>query len=1049
MENTIANTTANTTTARYNEDFIKILDELYSILSRQGEPFRAKAYQKAQETIITFKDDITDPVKQLKGLPGIGETILAKFEEYVKTGTLAILEKERNNPINLFTQIHGIGPKKAQELVGLGITTIDQLRYMCECKNDNSVKLNDKQSLGLKYFEDISKRILRPEIDDFYVLFNIIFDEYAPPASKFDIVGSYRRGLSDSGDIDIIITNENNDSSVLNTILDVLVSEGIILEFLSRGKIKSMVIANLNPDTSNISDTSDTSDKSKNPARRIDFLYSPPDEFAFAHLYFTGSKLFNTIVRQKALDMGYTLNEHGISPMVKGIKGDTLDKCFPDEKSILNFLELQYVEPEKRIDYKGVILLKNEEPSLNPQLNKTGVKNPSLKNKTLKRCRVTSINDYIEKFKNEGISVLKMMTEKELTNLLSMANNAYYNNTESIMNDNLYDILREYTLEKYPNNTIAKDGHASSDLSIEKNKVKLPFELWSMDKIKPDGNIVKKWTQKFMGPYIISCKLDGISALYVSGKKSSDAKLYTRGNGRYGQDISHLIPYLIKNNGIKFDPLFVLRGEIIIKKEVFVKKYASKFANPRNFVAGIVNKKTIDPKVVKDIDFVPYEVIEPVIKPSEQMKFIKDKWIFSSVKYTSLSVISNEILSELLLLWREEYAYEIDGIIIVNDEIYPRPTKNPEYAFAFKMILSEQVTEAKVVDVLWTPSKDGYLKPRVQIEPIVLSGVTIEYATGFNAKFINDNKIGIGSIISIIRSGDVIPHILSVITPSEKAKMPLNEYKWNETGVDIILENKEDNSIVKEKNITGFFKGIGVDGLGSGNIARIIDAGFDTIPKIIDMKHADFLGVEGFKDRLATKIYTNIHTQIDKASLALLMASSNIFGRGFGERRFTSILKMYPNILLLKDVNNDEKIKMLLIVEGLARKTAEKFIEKIPAFVSFMNDSGLDINTYISAFTESMSENVVGDSSLLKLSLQNKKIVMTGFRNKELEEKIKSLGGEISGSVTKNTFAVLIKDKNGLDEITSKMEQAHKLDIPIIPYLDFMKKYINLNDGLI
>ena len=133
------------------------------------------------------------------------------------------------------------------------------------------------------------------------------------------------------------------------------------------------------------------------------------------------------------------------------------------------------------------------------------------------------------------------------------------------------------------------------------------------------------------------------------------------------------------------------------------------------------------------------------------------------VKNDSIKSLSNEYLSEILIKWRDEYEYEIDGIIVIDDKLYNRITGNPLHAFAFKMIISEQIAEAKVVNVLWTPSKDGYLKPRVQIEPITLGGVKIEYATGFNAKFIVDNNIGLGSLITIIRSGDVIPHILSVV----------------------------------------------------------------------------------------------------------------------------------------------------------------------------------------------------------------------------------------------------------------------------------------------
>ena len=125
------------------------------------------------------------------------------------------------------------------------------------------------------------------------------------------------------------------------------------------------------------------------------------------------------------------------------------------------------------------------------------------------------------------------------------------------------------------------------------------------------------------------------------------------------------------------------------------------------------------------------------------------------------------------------------------------------------MVLSDQVAESKVVDVLWSPSKDGYLKPRVQIEPIKLGGVTIEYATGFNGAFIKDNNIGVGTVVEIIRSGDVIPYIRKVVVPAEEAKMPSVPYKWNDTHVDIMLEDALSDETVKEKNITGFFRGIG------------------------------------------------------------------------------------------------------------------------------------------------------------------------------------------------------------------------------------------------
>ena len=346
--------------------------------------------------------------------------------------------------------------------------------------------------------------------------------------------------------------------------------------------------------------------------------------------------------------------------------------------------------------------------------------------------------------------------------------------------------------------------------------------------------------------------------------------------------------------------------------------------------------------------------------------------------------LTNELLSELLVSWRSDYKYEIDGVICANDEVYSRETGNPEHAFAFKMVLSDQVAEAKVLDVIWTPSKDGYLKPRVQIDPVVLGGARIEYATGFNAKFIEDNKIGVGALITLIRSGDVIPHIISVIQPAEKGQMPKVPYEWNPTHVDIMLLNKGDNSVVRQKNITGFFKVIGVEGFSSGNVKRIINAGYETIPKIISMTKEDLLSIPGFKDKLASKIHDGIKAKVDKASMSELMHATNIFGRGFGTRRFQTILNEAPDILT-KQETPEEKIARLKAVSGLAKKTAEQFVEKLPEFLKWLEEAGLQ-----GKLAQPVSTTPINTGH----ALYGKKFVMTGFRDKELLEKLLDVGAK-------------------------------------------------------
>lgn len=990
---------------RLNEAFLDMLGELADIMQRQGEPFRAKAYQQAQETIMNYPGDLTT-LDQVKGLKGIGKTIEAKLAEYIATGTLKLLERERANPLNLFTRVYGIGPKKAKELVDKGIKTIAELRT-------HEDALNASQKIGLKYYEAIETRIPRSEIDDYKRVFATAFAKATPAGSSFEIVGSYRRGALTSGDIDVIITNKQNNTAAFTAFLDQLITEKILIEILSRGQTKSLTIAQL---------------PGKIP-RRVDFLYTPPNEYAFALLYFTGSKTFNTVQRQRAVDLGYTLNEHGLNKMVNGKKGAPVDATFTNEQDIFAYLGMLYKQPNERIDGRAVQFSVPQVPPQVPAAAQPVQQAPpapapaplKTKQTTLKKKPLSPSNPLVQ-FKQEGRPALVSFTEKILSKLIREANDAYYCNNSPIMTDNEYDILIDYVLAHYPKNKAASEGHTTCAAKVEKNKVTLPYEMWSMDKIKPNTAALLKWKQTYSGPYILSCKLDGVSALYTTEHKTP--KLFTRGDGRVGQDISHLIPYL----QLPTTPGLVIRGELIIKKAVFQAKYAQEFANPRNFVAGVINKKTPEPDKYHDMSFVAYEVIKPVLKPSDQFALLTKEQTIEVVKHLPVASadLTNERLSEILIQWRADYAYEIDGVICIDDKLYPRTSGNPDHAFAFKMVLSDQVAEAKVVDVLWTPSKDGYLKPRVQIEPITLGGVTIEYATGFNAKFIVEQRIGIGALIQLIRSGDVIPHITAVIQPAAQPLLPTFPYEWNATHVDIMLTDKSTDATVKEKTISGFFTNLDVDGLGPGNIKRLIEAGFDTVAKILAMQEADFLKVEGFKTKLAQKIYTNIQQQIAKASLPELMHASNIFGRGFGTKKLTLILEAYPTVLTDTSAPG-VKIDKISTVNGMAKKTAAQFVKEIPDFLAFLETAQL---------TSKLTLPAVAPPQASPLTIANpnhplygKKWVMTGFRDKALIEKLLQLGSEQGSSVNKKTALLIVKD---LAEDNVKVAEAKQLGIPIM-----------------
>ena len=122
-----------------NKSLLGILGELEDLMKLKGEPFRARAYHNAAETIMIYQKPITD-IKQLKGLPGIGKTIMEKFNEYLTTGKLKTLERAKGDPVYLFPKIYGIGPKKAKQLVAAGIATLDELR----ARQDELLNKNQK-----------------------------------------------------------------------------------------------------------------------------------------------------------------------------------------------------------------------------------------------------------------------------------------------------------------------------------------------------------------------------------------------------------------------------------------------------------------------------------------------------------------------------------------------------------------------------------------------------------------------------------------------------------------------------------------------------------------------------------------------------------------------------------------------------------------------------------------------------------------------------------------------------------------------------------------
>lgn len=633
--------------------------------------------------------------------------------------------------------------------------------------------------------------------------------------------------------------------------------------------------------------------------------------------------------------------------------------------------------------------------------------------------------------KKNPIEYISNYSQIELEKIIENANYTYYNSNPKI-SDGIYDIIVDYVKDKYPNSKILKEVGSS----VSKNKIKLPVFMPSIEKLKPDTKLLENWLLKYKSSKILSDKLDGMSLLVDT--RTLPYKAYTRGDGNIGQDITWILDYI--NIGIMDGG--IARGELIVSKYNWdiIKKQYSNYSNARNFVSGYTGRKQVKESLMKYIDFVVYEWITlPSLKQEEQLNILKS-FNINVVNYIIVNNINSKLLSNLLEERRNIGIYEIDGIIITDNNVYEREkNKYPKHSKAFKMVIDDQTAEVIVSGITWEPSMYGVLNPVVNVSSILIDGVKISNVTGNNARFILNNNIGgligPGSTIKLTRSGGVIPKILKVIKPYQgdindclpDRNKYIDGYEWNHTNVDIVLNNPDINKTVQLKRIEYFFNQLGVSYFKSGMVKRVFDGGFDSILKILNMSKNDLLNIDGVKDTLASKIIDSIKKNYNKSDIIDIMSSCYIFGSGYGKKRIKPIIDKIPNILDL-DIQNPETYnyvyETIISIDGYQKTITTKFIKKIEIFKQF----------YITLPEKDLYTNKITKKSLKSNQYKDRIFCFSGFRPDDiLKNKIIDNGGQIENTLTKKITDLIIKDTKS--KITSKIKKAIDNGISVI-YLE-------------
>lgn len=608
-----------------------------------------------------------------------------------------------------------------------------------------------------------------------------------------------------------------------------------------------------------------------------------------------------------------------------------------------------------------------------------------------------------------------------------------YHNGDALVPDVQYDEVKIEAQKRFPNDPYFMRVGADT----RGGKIKLPYVMGSLTQIYKGD--VEKWVSKYQlgkEEIVISDKLDGVSCM-LQYKNGQFQIAYSRGNGVQGADISrHIkklpsIPMTITGN----DHL-TIRGEVIMKNDVFEKNYAEDFANPRNLVAGAMNRKETNQDTLNDIDFIAYQIVDcgSEYKTTTQIEDLEllNKLGFKTVPYVNFNgnKLNDDVLTVTLAAVRNDSDYELDGIVLTINKDESQKTLsnssslNPEHSVKYKVLSEGSIVKANVVDVIWEISKSGFYKPRVEISPVRLFGTTVTYATGFNAKFIYDNAIGPGTVVSITKSGSVIPYILNVTKPT-KAKMPYGDslWEWNESEVEAIVINPDSHPEVIFKQVLSFFETLDVDLLKEATLKKVFDI-YDLAMKdyefiiefIIDLMEIEWTKVIGSNGE---KIYASLQRRLENLTMAKYLGATKYLGFGFGVRKAN---------LLLKNLDKDTDVWNLTVddivsFEGFDTKTAEKIVDGLQK---------------ASDFIQRLQLTLVEEEKGSELNHLN--VVFTGFRDKEFQEKLEKNGAKVSTSVSKKTTHLITAEPNST---SSKAKKARDVGVTVLS-LDEFKEEFNL-----
>ena len=644
-------------------------------------------------------------------------------------------------------------------------------------------------------------------------------------------------------------------------------------------------------------------------------------------------------------------------------------------------------------------------------------------------------------------SIKKM---KELGEKLREASRAYYQEDREIMSNVEYDALYDTlsALEKETGIVLAD----SPTVNVGYEAVEqLPKEEHERPMLSQDKTKEREALREFIGehPTLLSWKLDGLT-IVLTYENGELIKAVTRGNGIVGEVITNNAR-VFKNIPLKisFKGRLVLRGEAIITYSDFEKinetigDADAKYKNPRNLCSGSVRQLNNEITAKRNVRFYAFSLVSAEGVDFRNSREVQFRWLneqgFEVVEYRKVTA---ETLDEAMDYFAEAVTtndFPSDGLVALYDDIaygesLGTTAKFPRNAMAFKW--ADEMRDTRLLEIVWSPSRTGLINPVAIFEPVELEGTTVSRASVHNISIMKELKLGIGDTIRVYKANMIIPQIAENLTGSGNAPIP---HTCPACGQETVVKKENDveclfcvNPGCPAKKIKSFGlftsrDAMNIDGLSEATLEKFIARGF-----VHDF--GDIFEISRYKDEIVEmegfgqKSYDNLMESLERAketTLPRVIYSLGIANIGLANAKV--ICRHFDNDLdrirhaSLEEVSDIDTIGPVIagnLVAYFRDENNNRRLDHLMRFLHIQEDSPKQEQIF-----EGMNFVITGS------------LVHFGNRS-EAKELIESLGGKVTGSVTKKTNYLI---NNDIQSNSSKNKKARELGIPILSEEDFRK----------